>query len=162
MRRIVKSLIVLLLGITAWWALTDARVMTWPEATQLIFARGAIEDYLEVRCIGPRDVKFVGNHSKMPMVGGAYVSAYSGQAEFVTVWQIKGRSADYPVMVSVFPDANYAVNWWYDLEDGTKVDSYVSSTLWEGSWATLREPIEANILEESNMPRHRTCGGKGS
>lgn len=143
-------------GMAVWWALSDIRVKSWPANMRFIYARGSIHDYLEMRCIAPRTVRFV-KHGGTLEVAGVHVGAYTGQAEDVSVWEIGGMSAVYPVMVSIFPDGEYAVTWWHDLNDGSRTDTYVSSKLWGDASASERRPISAGVLNASDMPARPGC-----
>lgn len=146
----------LLLGSLAIWALTDVRVRSWPHNTRVIYARGALSDYLVARCIAPTGIRLI-SEGEATRVGETYVGGFSGQAEYITVWGIRGVEKEYPVMVSVFPDSEFAVTWWYDSSQASKVDFYVSSSLWADVSATERRVADPQILKTSGMPGGTQC-----
>ena len=154
-RLLLGSVAALLLGAGVVYLLTELRVFLWPERTRLVYSKGALFDYLAARCIAPLSVAYVGEGGAVK-VAGSWVGAYSGQA-VLTHWRIRGRSGDYPVAVSIFPDAEFAVTWWYDTADATKSNSFVSSRVWADPPETERSPIDKEILVSSDMPGAVDC-----
>lgn len=153
---LLKIGILIVAGVAVWWVLTDLRVKTWPANVRSTYARGAIHHYFEVRCIAPTAVSLARRSGGLK-IAGTYVGAYTGQAEDVSIWNVRAGDLAYPVMVSIFPDGEYAVTWWYRANDPTVSDSYVSSKLWDNSEATELRPISTQILESSGMPARKEC-----
>jgi hypothetical protein len=154
-RVVSTALVAIFISLVLWWALTDAKVKTWPENVRVTYARGALLEYLELRCLDPERVTFVGDVS--PKVHGTYVGSFSA-AEYSLVWRIGNDRIDYPVMISVFPDAEFGATWWYDANDAEKLDAFSTSTLWAADSLTLRTPLRAEIAAASGIRMHRDCG----
>ncbi len=158
-RILVGAVALVLLGLLAVWAFSDVRVKSWPENARMIYARGALSDYLVARCIAPTEIRFI-SAGKAAKVGETDVGSFSDQAEYITVWGIRGVEKEYPVMVSVFPDSEYAVTWWYDSSEASKNDFYVSSSRWADASATERGVADPEILKMSGMPGSTRCNAE--
>ena len=110
-----------------------------------------------MRCLAPTEVRMLNNRG-VARVAGTIVGAYGGsQLAASYAWEIQSGDNAYPVIVSIFPDGEHAVAWWYSTEAPQIVDVYVSSRVWEGPWATERRAASGDVIAVRGIGTREGC-----
>jgi hypothetical protein len=148
------SLLAILLAV--WFVVTDLRAVWWPSRSLEIFARGAIADYLEMRCIAVDRVVLLGKHDGYDQLSKTPIGSYESGTVSYLAWRLEHGDSYYLVITSIFRDAEYTISMW-DVKASRMIDEYVQSTVHGNVGATRRHELAAAARAASGLRRSANC-----
>lgn len=155
-RRVVLALGVAGMLIAAfWYAFTDLRAKWWPDDFLTIYSRGAIADYLEMRCIQVTSIEFLGKQRDHQLTKTP-VSSYEEGSVISLAWRLRQGTKSFLLVTSIFKDADYAVSMW-ELESSILIDEYVRTKVHGNAGATIRKPMEEGVFEANAIQPSDSC-----
>jgi hypothetical protein len=142
--------------LAAWSALTDFRAVWWPKHLLVVYANGAVHDYLAMRCIAADRLVLLGDQWNQDRLNGTWVSSYEDGATSYLAWRLDQDGRSYQAISTIFRDAEYAVTLW-DPRTSQLIDEYTSSTMHGNAGVTVRHPLAAKVAASYGLQRSSTC-----